>query len=115
MRAQDAAISVCLAIPLVRDFGTMHVTRKSDGAEFSFPGTLRRRTPEQLLGAAHFKMREAGHLPPLPQFRCDCGWEGNDSDIEVEQTFAGSMDEPPEYSDRCPDCGKLDTIWELNP
>lgn len=42
-------------------------------------------------------------------FRCPCGWQGLEEYMESELVDAGSRYQPPEYTNRCPDCGR---DWE---
>lgn len=39
-------------------------------------------------------------------YRCPCGWEGWETELDSVCVFAGSQEEPPEYETPCPDCGR---------
>lgn len=49
-------------------------------------------------------------------YRCRCGWEGEDWELASREEFAGNREEPPEYSDWCPDCGRsVEEMDEIDP
>lgn len=39
------------------------------------------------------------------RYRCSCGWEGSEDELDSKCTFWGTREEPPEYEANCPDCG----------
>ena len=42
-----------------------------------------------------------------------CGWEGTLKQVEAECVYRGSLEEPPEFVDKCPDCGALRSMEEV--
>ena len=49
------------------------------------------------------------------RLRCRCGWEGNPMELKEKVEFWGNQEEPPEYSDWCPDCGRnADEMEEID-
>ena len=38
-------------------------------------------------------------------WRCSCGWEGRDDDMDHQLEYHQTMYEPAEYSAWCPQCG----------
>lgn len=43
------------------------------------------------------------------RYRCTCGWEGTEDQMTPECLDAGDRYQPPEWTNRCPDCNK---DWE---
>ena len=41
----------------------------------------------------------------MERYRCKCGWEGTEDELNSRCTFWGTREEPPEYEAYCPDCG----------
>ena len=41
-----------------------------------------------------------------------CHWQGDENQINKECTYPGSLEEPPEWEWRCPDCNRPDTMEE---
>jgi len=118
MIASDDTLQVELYLPdCGMDFGELVVVVRESNERYSYPGTLRRRSPQDLLTAAYLLLRRDGHLPDPTTacFACNhCGWRGPESEINTVRTFAGSRGEPPEDTDYCPDCGCDDIGRQAN-
>lgn len=49
-------------------------------------------------------------------YKCSCGWFGTEDFMEEKCLFAGSLEEPPEWTRRCPSCGQdWDFMEEIDP
>ena len=43
------------------------------------------------------------------RYQCECGWQGQESELRTECTFNETRLEPAEYESYCPDCN---ANWE---